>query len=200
MSTPTWRTHPVTPERFDDFADVVNPNRRENHCWCLSHRLRVKDIEALGASATGAGGVRERAMRALCSDEIPPGVVTYRDDTPVGWCHVSPRADIPRLTASRLIRPIDDVPVWSVICLVVRGGHRKQGVIGHLIAGAVEWARSQGAPAVEAYPVDNKGAKIDRTFAYAGTRAMFERAGFRETGKARLKLGGFPRLVMRLDL
>lgn len=199
MSTPTWRTHPVTPERFDDFADVVNPNRRENHCWCLSHRLRVKDIEALGAATPGDGGARERAMRALCAKEIPPGVVTYRDVTPVGWCHVSPRADIPRLTASRLIRPIDDVPVWSVICLVVRGGQRKQGVTGHLIAGAVEWARSQGAPAVEAYPVDPPG-RMDTTMAFVGTRAMFEHAGFEVVGTTDAVASKMPRLVMRRDL
>ena len=138
-------------------------------------------------------------MRALCSDEIPPGVVTYRDDTPVGWCHVSPRADIPRLTASRLIRPIDDVPVWSVICLVVRGGHRKQGVTGHLIAGAVEWARSQGALAVEAYPVDPPG-RMDTTMAFVGTRAMFERAGFAKAADTTSIAGGFPRILMRKTL
>ena len=37
----TWTTLPVTPDRFDDFADVINPNRRATHCWCLSHRLPV---------------------------------------------------------------------------------------------------------------------------------------------------------------
>ena len=37
---------------------------------------------------------------------------------------------------------------------MVRGGHRKQGVTGHLIEGAVAYAASRGAPAVEAHPVD----------------------------------------------
>jgi len=27
-----WETHPVTPDRFEDFADVVNRTRRANHC------------------------------------------------------------------------------------------------------------------------------------------------------------------------
>ena len=52
--------------------------------------------------------------------------MTYRDGVPVGWVSISPRADIPRLVASDLIRPVDDVPVWSVICVVVRGGHRSR--------------------------------------------------------------------------
>ena len=56
----TWETHPVTPDRFEDFADVINPNRRATHCWCLSHRINAAEIEELGH------GSRETAMRALC--------------------------------------------------------------------------------------------------------------------------------------
>ncbi|WP_227486888.1 hypothetical protein [Nocardioides malaquae] len=109
-----WETHPVTPERFDDFADVVNPNRRENHCWCLSHRCTAGEIAELGES-------REEAMRNLTRTE-PQGVVTYRDGVPVGWCSIGPRSHITRLSRSKLIRPVDDLDVWSIICVVVRGG------------------------------------------------------------------------------
>lgn len=51
MASMTWQTHPVTSDRFADFADVVNRNRRANHCWCLSHRLPAADIEQLGGGA-----------------------------------------------------------------------------------------------------------------------------------------------------
>lgn len=191
--TATWATHPVTADRFDDFADVINPNRRSTHCWCLSHRLRVREIEELG------NGSREDAARALASGPTSFGVVTYRDDVPVGWCHVAPRADIPRLVASRLIRPVDDVPVWSIICVVVRGGHRKQGVTRHLVEGAVAHAASRGAPAVEAYPVDPEG-RMDTTMAFVGTRAMFARCGFEVVGQTDAVASGMPRLVMRRTL
>lgn len=189
----TWQTHPVTEDRFDDFAAVINPNRRKNHCWCLSHRLPVKQIEELG------GGDRETAMRSLCASNQPPGVVTYLDDVPVGWCSISPRADIPRLTSSKLIRPVDDVPVWSIICVVVRSGHRRQGVTTAMLEGAVEYAASHGAPAVEAYPVDPDG-RMDLTMAFVGTRSMFERVGFAVVGETDAKASKMPRLVMRRDL
>ncbi len=192
----TWQTHPVTPDRFEDFADVINPNRRASHCWCLSHRLRAQDIARLGGSGADA---REQSMRALCERDVPPGVVTYRDGVPVGWCHVGPRADIPRLVGSRLIRPVDDVPVWSIVCVVVRGGHRRQGVTGRLIEGAVAYAASRGAPAVEAYPVDPSG-RMDTTMAFVGTRAMFERAGFEVIGTTDAVASKLPRLVMRRTL
>ena len=186
----SWQTRPVTPDRFEDFADVINPNRRASHCWCLSHRLRLRDIEELG------GGDREQAMRRLCERENPPGVVTYLDGTPVGWCNVGPRADIPRLVSSTLIRPVDDVPVWSIICLVVRGGHRRSGVTAHLIEGAVEYAASRGAPAVEAYPVAPEG-RMDTTMAFVGTRSMFDRAGFEVVGTTNAVASKMPRLIMR---
>ena len=185
-----FQSHPLTPDRFEDFADVINPNRRTTHCWCLSHRLRAKDIEELGK------GDREQAMRRLCEREHPPGVVTYLDGTPVGWCNIGPRAEIPRLARSKLIRPIDDVPVWSIICVVVRGGYRKQGVIAHLIEGAVEYAASRGAPAVEAYPVDPQG-RMDTTMAFVGTRSMFDRAGFELVGTTDAVASKLPRLIMR---
>ncbi|WP_299959707.1 GNAT family N-acetyltransferase [uncultured Modestobacter sp.] len=189
----TWETHPVTPDRFDDFADVVNRTRRANHCWCLSHRLSSAEIDELG------GGSREQAMRRLCEREHPPGVVTYRDGEPVGWCNTGPRAEITRLAGSRLIRPVDDLPVWSIVCVVVRSGHRRQGVTGHLIEGAVAYAAEHGAPAVEAHPVDPPG-RMDLTMAFVGTRSMFERAGFRVIGSTAAKASRMPRLVMRRDL
>ena len=189
----TWETHPVTPDRFEDFADVINPNRRSSHCWCLSHRLRAKDVEELGA------GDRETAARALGEREHPPGVVTYRDGVPVGWCSIGPRAENPKLSASKLIRPLDDMPVWSIICVVVRGGHRRQGVTAALLEGAVAWASSQGAPAVEAYPVDPAGERMDLTMAFVGTRAMFEKVGFEVVGATDAVASGMKRLVMRRE-
>jgi hypothetical protein len=68
------------------------------------------------------------------------------------------------------------------------------------VEGAAEYARSQGAPAVEGYPVDNRGAKVDLTMAYVGTRALFERAGFTKVADTSAVSGGFPRVLVRLPL
>ena len=189
----TWETHPVTPDRFGAFADVINGSRRANHCWCLSHRLRAREIEELG------GGSREQAIRRLCEREHPPGVVTYRDGEPVGWCNIGPRTEMTRLAGSRLIRPVDDLPVWSIVCVVVRSGHRRQGVTAPLLEGAVAYAASFGAPAVEAHPVDPPG-RMDLTMAFVGTKAMFVRAGFRVVGTTDAVASGMPRLIARRDL
>ncbi|MEH0108198.1 GNAT family N-acetyltransferase [Tersicoccus sp. MR15.9] len=190
----SWTTYPVTPDRFEDFADIVNPSRRARACWCVSPRLRAADVRELG------GGDRETAMRALCAQH-PPGVVTYRDGEPVGWCNLGPRAAIPRLAASTLIHPVDDVPVWSIVCLVVRSRHRRQGVTAQLIDGAIAWARSEGAPAVEAYPVEPPdGHRMDNARLFVGTRSMFDRAGFDVVGITDAQANGLPRLIMRKTL
>ena len=189
----TWQTRPLTEETFEDFADVVNPTRREQHCWCLSHRLPARQIQELG------GGDRREAMLALSRSGPAPGVVTYRDGEPVGWCSVSPRTAMPLIERSRLIRPVDDVPVWCITCLVVRTGHRRQGVVGHLLQGAVAHAAEHGAPAVEAYPVDPEG-RMDTAMAFVGTVAMFTAAGFRQVGATDAVSSRMPRVVMRRDL
>jgi GNAT superfamily N-acetyltransferase len=82
----------------------------------------------------------------------------------------------------------------------VRPGHRGQGISHTLLAGAVEFARSQGAPAIEGYPVDNRGSKVDLTMAYVGTKKLFEAAGFTQAAETGSRLAGFPRVLMRLDL
>ena len=56
------------------------------------------------------------------------------------------------------------------------------------------------ACAVEGYPVDNKGKKVDLTMAYVGTRKLFEAAGFTKAADTSSVSGGVPRVLMRLDL
>ena len=184
------RIEPLTESRMEDFAAVVNPNHRQKHCWCLSHRLSAQEIRERG------GEDRYEAMCSLAREKIAPGVIAYLGDQPVGWCSISPRAQIPKLENSKLIRPVDDLRVWSIICMVVRGGYRRRGVNRQMVLGAVEYAKSLGAPAVEAYPVDPEG-RMDLTMAYVGTRKMFEEAGFEVVGVSDAVASRMPRLIMR---
>jgi GNAT superfamily N-acetyltransferase len=126
-------------------------------------------------------------------------VLAYTDQDVVGWAAVAPRADLP-FARSTKIPHVDDLPVWSLWCIRVRPGHRGKGIAHALLDGAVAYARSHGAPAIEGYPVDNHGDRVDLTMAYVGTRAIFERAGFSKAADTTSVSGGFPRVVMRLDL
>ncbi|MFF7377835.1 GNAT family N-acetyltransferase [Streptomyces massasporeus] len=179
---------------FEDVRAVLGPKSPgANVCWCLSYRIPSRLNNELRGPARGA------YVAELCRTQPPPGVLGYDGDEPVGWAAVAPRADT-SFARSRKIPHVDDQPVWSLWCVRVRPGHRKQGISHALIAGAVEFARDRGAPVIEAYPLDNGDAKVDLTMAYAGLRKNFERAGFVHVADTTSVLAGHPRILMRLDL
>ncbi|MGH3367065.1 MAG: GNAT family N-acetyltransferase [Nocardioidaceae bacterium] len=185
---------PATATRFDDVATMLGPkNPKSSVCWCLSHRIDSKISRELVGPARGA------YVRELCSRTVAPGVLGFQDGEVVGWAAVAPRAELP-FARSTKIPHVDELPVWSVWCIRVRPGHRGQGISHALLDGAVAYARSHRAPAVEGYPVDNKGQKVDTTMAYVGTRTLFERAGFSKAADTDSVSGGFARVLMRLDL
>lgn len=183
---------PATSERFDDIATMLGPkNPGSSACWCLSNRVGSKVNRQL------LGSARSAYVRELCAREIAPGVLGYDGDVVVGWAAVAPRAELP-FARSRKIPHVDDLPVWTVWCIRVRPGHRGKGISHALLEGAVHYARSCGAPAVEGYPVDNDGQKVDRIMAFVGTRGLFEAAGFTKAADTSAVADGFPRVLMRL--
>ncbi|MEZ5411604.1 MAG: GNAT family N-acetyltransferase [Acidimicrobiales bacterium] len=180
---------------FEDVKAVLGPKRPDaNVCWCLSYRLTSsrenRELE---------GPARGERVRLLVQQNPPPGVLAYDNGEVVGWAAVHPRADT-SFARSRKIPHVDNLDVWSVWCIRVRPGHRKTGVSHHLLAGAVAFARQNGAVAIEGYPLDNNKARIDTTMAYVGTMALFEKAGFEKVAVTESVLAGFPRVLMRLDL
>jgi GNAT superfamily N-acetyltransferase len=182
-------------ENFEDMATMFAPkNPQSSVCWCLSWRLSSKENRSL------IGPQRADKVRELCARNLAPGVLAYRDGEVAGWAGIAPRAELHPFANSRKIPHLDDLPVWSLWCIRVRPGFRKQGVTPALIDGAVEFARVNGAPIVESYPADNAGARVDLTMAFVGTRAMFERAGFVKASDTASTVGGFPRILMRRPL
>jgi GNAT superfamily N-acetyltransferase len=179
---------------FEDVRTIVGPKRPDaNVCWCLSYRIPAKQNLELRGTARGD------LVKELVRQDPPPGVLAYDGGEVVGWAAVHPRADT-SFARNRRIPHMDDLDVWSVWCIRVRPGYRGKGISHLLLKGAVELARSYGAPAIEGYPVDNKGSKVDLTMAYVGTRRLFEKAGFVKAADTDSVLNGFPRVLMRLDL
>jgi len=185
----------ATPDRFEDVAALLGPRREDAPaCWCLYFRLTSAEFSAL------KGRERPDYLESLCARDDSPGMVAYLDGNPVGWCALGPRHEMGRLERSRTIPKVDDLPVWSVVCFVVRPGYRRRGVARTMLDGAIEYARSRGAIALEGYPVDTGGKRISATFAYVGTTTLFERAGFHRVVETAARSGGLPRWIMRLEL
>ena len=139
---------------FDELRTMLGPKRPDaNVCWCLSYRIPSKENRVLVGTERG-----DKVQQLL--EHGPLGVLAYDGDEVVGWAAVARRSDTTFAT-NRKIPHVDDLDVWSVWCIRVRPGHRKAGISHHVLRGAVDFARDAGAPAIEGYPVDNGGEKVD---------------------------------------
>ncbi len=164
--------YPVTPDRWDDMQKLFGPNGAYSGCWCMWWRITRSQFDRNG----NAGN--RKAMKALIRSEVIPGILGYEAGEPVGWCSVAPREDFGSLNRSRVFKPIDDRPVWSIVCFFIHRDFRKQGVGAQLLEGAVQYAVDQGAKIVEAYPTKPRGKRLDPASSFMGIPKVFERAGF----------------------
>jgi ribosomal protein S18 acetylase RimI-like enzyme len=197
MSAPpaqALRFLPLTPERIADLATLFDAGGDPKWCWCAYYRFRGRDW-------TNSTAAKNReALARLSGNKPAPGLVAYEGDDVVGWVSLGPRGDYERLAYSKVLAPVDDTPVWSIVCFVVARQRRGHGIADALLAAAVEHARSQGATMLEAYPVDTAGHRIPSANAFKGTLSMFERAGFEVVERRQANADSTPRPVVRLAL
>jgi GNAT superfamily N-acetyltransferase len=178
---------PLTAERWADLERLFGPRGGCAGCWCMAWRLRKAEYER------GKGKENRAAFRRIVRSGPPPGILAYVDGDAIAWCAVAPRAVYVQLERSRVLRPIDDEPVWSVSCLFVARAHRRRGVSVAMLRAAGEFAASQGARIVEGYPVEPHSEKMPDVFAWTGTAAAFRAAGYDEVAR-----GSPTRPIMRL--
>jgi GNAT superfamily N-acetyltransferase len=162
---------PVDENRWPDMVRLFGERGACEGCWCMWWRGTRADYK----KNQGAGN--KRRMKRLIDSGVVPGILAYSGGEPVGWCSIGPRESYDALGRSRVLKRIDDKPVWSIVCFFVAMGHRRKGLSVRLVKAAVKYARSQGAEVVEGYPVEPKVAYPD-AWAYPGYVSAFEKAGF----------------------
>ena len=184
---------PLTPDRLDDLATLFDQPGDPKWCWCASFRVRRR--------AKGVPPAENRAVLADAAERDPaPGLVAYRAGRVVGWVSLGPREDFVKLAHWKALAPVDDRPVWSIVCFVVGRQDRGQGLAGALLDAAIDHARANGATTVEAYPADTGGERIPSPVAYNGTLSMFERAGFTVVARRTFNRTLPARPIVRLEL
>jgi GNAT superfamily N-acetyltransferase len=129
------------------------------------------------------GELNRISLHALVDSGRKTGILAYDDGNPVGWCSIAPREEFPTLARSRVLKPVDDQPVWSVVCFFVARKERRKGLTVELLKAAVEYAALQGARIVEGYPVAPKEGKSPDVFVYTGLLSAFQKAGFIEVAR-----------------
>lgn len=173
----------LTPARMDDMQDVLRGSWG-SACFCVFPRLTEADRRK-----EHPGKSNRAIMTGLAAKRRAPGLLAYVGREVAGWVAIAPRPDLKRIDRSKATPRVDDTDVWIIPCITVRRGFRRRGVAQALIRAAVDYAASQGAPAVEAYP---RAGDVDvhDDFAFIGTEALFRKAGFR---RVRGPLKGVPR-------
>jgi GNAT superfamily N-acetyltransferase len=169
--------HPVTKKRWPDFEALFGAKGACGGCWCMLWRLTRKEFEQQKGEAN-----RQAMQTVVASGEIP-GLLAYYKKQPVAWCSVAPRENFPALERSRVLKKIDDEPVWSISCFFIHKDFRKQGLSVRILKAAVDYVENQGGKIVEGYPVEPKKGKTADVFAWTGLASFFNKTGFVECAR-----------------
>jgi GNAT superfamily N-acetyltransferase len=180
---------PVTPEHWDDLETLFGLRGAYGGCWCMFWRLPSAQF-----TRQSGEGNRQALQQIVNSGEVP-GLLAYVDETPVGWVSVAPRTTFTRLERSRVLKAVDDLPVWSVVCFFVEKKYRRLGLTVELLKAAAAFAAEHGASILEGYPIDVGDGKYPDAYAYTGLVAAYEKAGFTEVARRSER-----RPIMRIHL
>lgn len=183
---------PLTPDRIGDLATVFDQPGDPKWCWCASFRIQH--------NVKSRPPAENRAVLEAAAERRPPGLIAYRAGRAVGWVSLGPREDFVKLARLKVFAAVDDRPVWSIVCFVVGRADRGRGLARELLSAAIDYARTEGATMMEAYPADTGGQRIHVSDAYKGTLSMFERAGFSVVARRRWSANTVERLTVRLEL
>jgi GNAT superfamily N-acetyltransferase len=170
--------HPLAIDRWKDLEKLFGERGACGGCWCMWWRLRKSEFER------GKGKKNKAALKKIAKSGEAPGILAYAEGKPVAWCSIDPREAFPRLEKARVLKRIDDKPVWSVVCLFVDKGFRKKGVSAGILKAAVEYAKKKGAKIVEGYPIEPKKGRWPDAFVWTGVPSAYLKAGFKEVHRA----------------
>jgi len=166
--------HALTPKRWPDLEKMFGENGACGGCWCMWWRLSRSQFN----KSKGAGN--KKALKRIVYSGTIPGILAYSEGQPVGWCAIGPREQYPALERSRILKPVDDKPVWAVVCFFTAKPYRNKGITANLLKAALAFAERQGANTIEGYPTEPRKGKMPDPFLYTGMASTFLKGGFKE--------------------
>lgn len=168
------RFEPAVATRWNDLEELFGERGACGGCWCMFWRLPRREFEA------NKGNKNRQLLKQIVSKRRAPGILAYHLKEVVGWCAIAPRTEYVALKTSRILKPIDDTPVWSISCLFIKRPYRRKGVSSQLLLAAVKFAEEHGASIVEGYPTEPSNSKMPDPFLWHGIASSFLDAGFKE--------------------
>ncbi|HCY76879.1 MAG TPA: GNAT family N-acetyltransferase [Ignavibacteriales bacterium] len=169
---------PLTLSIWKDFEKLFGEKGACAGCWCMYWFMSKKEYDEKRKD-----GRTKKEMKMMVKNNIEPGILAYSGNVPVGWIAIQPREKYFRLSKSKILQPIDDKSVWSIVCFFIHKDYRKMGVSVALVKNACDFAASKGGTIVEAYPTETKTKNSAPVFIYTGTASAFRKAGFKEVAR-----------------
>jgi GNAT superfamily N-acetyltransferase len=169
-----YQYHALTPDRWSDLETLFGARGACGGCWCMYWRLKRSTFNEQ------KGNGNKAAFKAVVDSGDAPGIIAYHRGSPIGWCALAQRETYPVLERSRVLKRIDDKPVWSIVCLFIARPHRRKGLSVELLKAAAQYVRSRGGKIVEGYPVEPRQDNFADAFAWTGLASAFLKAGFVE--------------------
>lgn len=169
---------PLTSETWKDFEKLFGEKGACAGCWCMYWLMRRKEYDEKRKD-----GRTKNEMKKIVKNGAVPGIIAFDNKNPIGWMAVQPRENYPVLNNSKILAPLDDKPVWSIVCFFVHKDYRRKDVSVELIKEAVKFAKKNKAKIVEGYPVEPKTDKAAPPFIWTGTSSAFTKAGFKEVAR-----------------
>ena len=200
--TPEVTVVPANEASWEDLQAVFGTRGDSSRCYCQRFKMQPRESWASVGAEELAFRLRQQTDCGHPESGTTSGLVAYLDGEPVGWCAVEPRSTYPRLLLKTRVpwegRAEDktDDSVWAVTCFVTRPGFRRRGVSYALARVAVDFAREQGARALEGYPMITKPGQAVTLPGelHVGSRSIFDPAGFAEVSHPTPR-----RVVMHID-
>jgi GNAT superfamily N-acetyltransferase len=174
VSATSFTFKPLSPETWDAFEKLFGPKGPCAGCWCMTWRLRKAEYDKL----KGEGNRKE--IKKLVSKNESIGVLAFDGGKAVGWRAIAPREKYVRLQKSRVLKPVDEKPVWSVSCFFIAKSYHRKGLSVRLLKETVMYAKQLGADIIEGYPVKSVDGKMPDVFAWTGLLPTFLKAGFKQ--------------------
>jgi GNAT superfamily N-acetyltransferase len=159
-------------DNWVDFEQLFGERGACGGCWCMSWRLPRSEFDCQKGSGNKA------AMKQLVENGEQIGIITYYNAKPIAWCAIAPREVYVRLNSSRVLKRIDDEPVWSIPCFFITKEFRRLGLSVAILKGVIARCKEMGVKILEAYPIIPYSNKMPAAFAWTGFLSSFQKSGF----------------------
>lgn len=163
----------LTSDTWSDFVLLMQTDKQCSDCWCLNHR------EPAGCPTSVAA---QEKMQQLTTEDKVGGMLAYHDQECIGWIAIDPMTEL----VGHDCQPSGKPNEWSIHCLFIKDGFRGQGISRQLISAAIEFAKSNGAKLISAFPIpeENRSRFPVNEAEFSGRLSTYSKFGFRPAGEA----------------